>query len=234
MPQIDLARATVRIKDGLKLTGTVGTGGASVGATSVPVSGITQAIPVNTMCFIGTDPTMYTVTASVGGATPTNITVTPALVTAATAAEAIVVGPNFITVVMAEGNLTYEEKRKFEYVRNKRKIAFVKTGDEDPTDVSIDALWEYLSSVTASPPTIEEALKQKGNASTWITSGADLCEPYCVDIEVEYNPPCNTTNANERIDIKEFRFESLGHNLKDGMLNAKGSAKITDTTVTRY
>lgn len=237
MGQIDLARATIRIKDGFTVAGAVNnvSGYAASGnITTVTVDGFAVALPAGSELTFAGDNTVYKIISSVGGATPTSITFTPKLAVDLTDNQVVTVGPNFVEAVIGEGNLTYEEKRAFEYVRNKRKISFVRTGDEQPMDVSLDAIWEYLSSVSGESPTIEDALKQENQASAWVTSGADPCEPYCVDISIDYVPPCIGANKSERITLKEYRWESLNHDLKAGTIATKGMCKIVSPTKERY
>ena len=139
----------------------------------------------------------------------------------------ITVGPNLLKLKIGEGNVTFEEKRNIEYVREKRQVSlgFVKTGDDEPMDVSIDLIWEYLSSTMSDPPTPEEALNNTGGASAWVTSGADPCEPYSVDVEIVYTPPCPGVEG-EVILLKEYRWESISHDSKAGTMSTKGKCKI--------
>jgi hypothetical protein len=235
MPQIDLAQATIRLKDGYSAVGALNdVAGADALDTAITVDGFTAAIPAGVELRIAGHPTTYTVVSTVGGATPTSITITPALTASVADNAVITVGPRFVEVVVGEGNLTYDEKQSFEYTRNKRKIHSVRTGDEQPMDVSLDALWEYLTSYSTEPATLEEALKKEGAASSWASSGADPCEPYCVDIEIVYTPPCIEVGKRERITLKEFRHESLAHDLKAGTIATKGMCKIPRAVIQRF
>lgn len=235
MAQIDLASATVRILDGFRKAGAVNLmAGYAIGLGTAVVDGFSVALPAGARVKFAGHDTIYVLVSSVGGSTPTSITFLPVLTASVADNEVVTIGPRFIEVVMAEGNLTYEKKRKMEYVRNKRRISFVRTGDEEPMDVSLDALWEYLSSVAGEDPTIEDALLQENQAVTWVTSGTDPCEPYCVDIEVDYVPDCDAADSKERITLKEYRWESLNHNLKEGTIATKGMCKNSDVVKERY
>ncbi len=239
MAQIDLRNADIYIRDGYTATGAVNQSMTppADGDTSITVSGFSKAIPVgNTFTIVGST-LVFTVVSTTGGATPTAIVFTPAIATASGVpvnAAVVAVGPNVLRVRVGEGNLTYEEKRNVEYVREKRQIdlGFVRLGDDEPTDVSIDMVWEFLTADTTEPPSIEDALKKEGQAAAWVTSGADPCEPYCVDVEVIYTPPCSGVKA-ERILLKEFRYESIPHDLKAGTFSAKGKCKAQKAIKTR-
>lgn len=240
MAQIDLRNATIYIRDGFVLAGAVNQPASpgpipANGDTSITVDGFTSAIQAGAQFTIVGSTDTYTVVSTTGGSTPTAIVFTPALSTAkgVPADNAIVtISPNQLTVTVGEGNLTYEEKRDMEYVRNKRQIAFVRTGDDQPMEVSMDFVWEFIKSDTGQPPTVEEALKKIGNASAWVTSGADICEPYCVDILIEYIPPCLSVKK-EKILLKEYRWESLPHDLKAGTVSTKGKCKVLSPVITR-
>jgi len=242
MAQIDLRHADVYLKDGYSATGAVNQPSSpgpvpAAGDTTLTVDGFSKAIPAgNTFTVTGSTRT-YTVVSTVGGATPTQITFTPALATAdgIPVDDAVVtVGPNVLKVKMGEGNLTFSAKRAMTYVREKRSIVdgFVMTGDDEALDVKIDGIWEFLTAATGDPPTIEDALTQTGGAVNWVTSGEDPCEPYCVDIEVVYTPPCSGVDA-ERILLNEYRWEGLDHDLKAGTISTSGKCKILLPTKTR-
>jgi hypothetical protein len=237
MAQIDLRNADVYVKDGYQVTGAVNQTMTppATGDTSITVSGFTAAIPAGrTFTVVGAAKT-YTVVSTTGGATPTAIVFTPAFLTGdgiPANAAVVTIGPNVLKVKIGEGNLTFEEKRSMEYVHDKRAISFVRTGDDEPLDVSLDAIWEFLSSDSGQPPTFEEAVKGIGGASTWVTAGADPCEPYAVILEVIYTPPCATVKS-EKILLAEFRWESLAHDLKQGTIALKGKCKQLSPTISR-
>src|SRR6266576_3971774 len=88
-----------------------------------------------------------------------------------------------ITVTLGTGNLTYEEKRNIEYVKDRGLLDTVREGDEEPVDVRLDATWENLTGVGGAP-TVEDAMKRRGPAATWTSTSADPCEPFAVDIEI--------------------------------------------------
>jgi hypothetical protein len=224
----------------IKLLGAINHAGGtppSNGDSSITVDGFSAAIAVGTKFTLAGSSDTYEVLGTTGGATPTAISFSPALRTAAglPVDNAIVtLAGNTLKLKVGEGNLTYEEKRTMEYVREKRSVGagFVRTGDDDPTDVSIDLIWEFISSDAGDPPTPDEVFKKIGGASSWVTSGTDPCEPYSVDVTILYTPPCSGVKR-ERIVLKEFRWESISHDTKQGMLAVKGKCKILTPTVTR-
>ncbi len=213
-------------------------GAPVVGDTTIGVSGFTASIAVNsTFTLEGVNQT-FTVLSTVGGSTPTSITFTPALTQSAgipAQGAVIEVSSNALEVKIGEGTLTYNEKRNMEYVHNRRRVEFVRTGDDEPMDISFDFIWEFLSSLGGSDPiTIEEAIKGSANAVTagWVTSGADPCEPYCVDIRITYTPPCPGVEK-EIITLKEYRWEGLNHDLKAGTVASTGKCKISTADLER-
>ena len=136
--------------------------------------------------------------------------------------------PNTLEIMVGEGNFTYNERRNMEYIKDKGSLDTVRQGDEEPVEVRFDIQWEYLQSETE--VNIEEALKQIGAASAWVTSSADLCEPYAVDLIVLYDPDC-APNPTETITVADFRWESLEHDLRGGTIACSGNANVTLATV---
>lgn len=207
-----------------------GTASPANGDTVLAVDGFSQAIPVNSRLTVTGSTRKYRIVSSVGGVTPTSITITPPLATAdglPVDNAVVTVGPRSLSLKIGEGNLTYEEKRNINYVREKKSIqnGFVMTGDDEPMDVSLDAVWEFLSSDDPDPPTLEEILTHTGAGTAWLTSGADKCEPHSLDMEILYAPPCEGVPG-ERILLRETRWETIGHDLKAATLSIKGKCKV--------
>jgi hypothetical protein len=141
-------------------------------------------------------------------------------------------GGNSLEVKVGEGNLTWSEKKNRQYYKNRGLLDTVRDGDEEPVDVKLDFTWEWLKADTGDTPTVEDALKKRGEAASWVTTSADTCEPYAVDIEIIYSPPC-VDQKNETILLSDFRYESLDHDIKAGTVSVSGKCNVTEATVTR-
>jgi hypothetical protein len=191
-------------------------------ATSTVLVTFTGIVSVGQYIQFGGHMQYYEIMAhSETAANTSSITIFPALLNPLVNAEAIVVLGNGIYLKLGDGNLTYSEKRNLIYIRDRGYIDTMKVGDDEPMDVSLDFTWEFLRSVAGGSPTIEEALKQIGNASTWTSTSADPCEPYCVNVWLLDIPPCGTDAEN--IQLPEFRWTSLDHDLKGGKVSIKAS-----------
>ena len=146
--------------------------------------------------------------------------------------------PNELLIKIGEGNITFSENRAIEYILDRGLIDEVREGDEAPVDVSFEFNWEYLtgSPTTAAPPTPKDALQRTGNASSWISSDADLCAPYAIDIEILFEPDCGASAGveNERITISDFRWETLDMDLRAGTISATGRANVKLVTAVRF
>lgn len=244
--QIDLKNATVYIRDGYsggtgaKVGAVNNASGYAAAATTMTVDGFSAAVTTGDYFTVvgskatGTNVlTRHKITAHTEtSSATTSITFTPGLSASVLDNAVITIQPNQIEVTIGEGNLQYTEKRNIEYVRDRGLLDTVREGDQEPVEVRLDATWEFLRGDTSDPPTIEEVLKQVGNAASWVSSSTDACEPYAVNIDIWYNPPCGTTK-DEIIKLVDFRWESFDHNMKDGQLSISGKCNVTQATVTR-
>jgi len=140
--------------------------------------------------------------------------------------------PNELEIKIGDGVLEYTERRTIEYELDRGVLDEVSEGDEVPVDVSIDFIWEFLRASVGDPPTVEDALKQRGEASSWVSSDADTCRPYAVDIEITVDPPCGAIQ-NEVILLSDFRYEELGHNIREAQVSVRGRCNVKEATVTR-
>ena len=211
----------------------------AVGADTVVVDSGAGAVIAfgDTLTFANLDPnqqdtTVYTVTAKVDSTFTTSITFTPDLVVDLQDNAPITVLPHQLEVRLGDGNFSYTEKKPREYKKNRGKLDSVRNGDEEPLEVKLDFAWIFIKSSTGEDLTVEDVLKQQGQASTWVTAGVDPCEPYCVTMRIKYIPPCTNTK-NEIIDLAEFRYEELQHDTKTAMIACTGKCNLTTPTVTR-
>lgn len=140
--------------------------------------------------------------------------------------------PNSLNIKVGGGQLKYTEKVNREYIKDRGKLDQVRNGDEEPVDVAFEFEWEFLYADTGKPASIEDALKQRGQASTWVTTDTDPCAPYCVNIVVVNAPPCAGTKT-EVIKLLYFRYEQLDHDAKAGQVQVTGKCNIKEATITR-
>ena len=139
-----------------------------------------------------------------------------------------------ITVTVGEGNLTYTERRNIEYTLDRGLLDEVREGDEVPVDVSLDAVWDYITGATSSgTPTISDALKNVGEAAAWVSSDSDACRPYAVDLVITYLPTPSTCGDQEVITLSDFRYEELAQDLRAGTISISGRCNVTKATAVR-
>ncbi len=238
MAQLDIKNCNVYLRDGY--TGPADPAGAvnnvagfAIGATTMVVDAFTGAVVTGDYFTVGGRQQRYKITAHVEtlGAT-TSITFTPGLVTAALDNDVVAIQPHHLQIRIGEGNISWTEKRPIVYVKDRGILDTVREGDEEPVEVKLDATWVFLKASTGQEVSIHDVLKKRGEAAAWVTSGSDPCEPYCVDIVIEYTPPC-TTEQMEIYTIRDFRYEELGSDLKAGQLSISGKANVVEVDVTR-
>lgn len=148
-------------------------------------------------------------------------------------------GSNELEIKIGEGTLTFSEKKNMEYTRDRGVLDDVREGDEEPMDVSFEFVWTYLkgpssaSTISGGTPTIEDALKQRGAATSWTSSDADTCRPYSVDLEIEHAPTPSNCGDKETITLPDFRWESLDHDFRAGTVSCSGKCNAKEATIVR-
>jgi hypothetical protein len=241
MAQIDLKFATINISDGYSGAFTVNqpTTPPAIGDTQLDVTGFTGALAAGDQFTVAGDLNasgliVHTVlTHTETGGNTTHVTFSPALAVAVADGAVGAVLPHKLTLFLGDGTLEYTEHRNIEYKLNQGRIKYARLGDEQPMDVSLDFVWEFLTAASADTlPSPEDAFKRRGKASGWVTSGTDPCEPYAVDLTVDYKPPCPGTDK-ETIVLKEYRYEELQHSFKNAQISTKGKCKIREAQPTR-
>ena len=243
MARIELRDVTIYLQDGFS--------GSAVVATAVPANGDNN-LNVNTVSTTDTPTTMvpvggrftinsnstiiYTITAETNSAnTVNNITFTPNLATANTVpavGDVITFLPQRIEVKIGEGNLTYTEAKEYEYLLDRGNLDTVKEGDEQPVEVNLEFVYEFIKSSSGGSITPVDAIKQIGEAAGWISSSADQCDPCGIDILAKHCVPCGT-DEDEDVLLQDFRWESLDYDYQAATIAVSGRCNVSDATVTR-
>jgi len=231
------------IIDALELIASVDTNdvlvtGASEGPFIIEYRGQYLATDVVLMTIDGTSLTNASSAESITelhpGATTWELTFTPALDAGDLPAndDVITFFPQQLDIKIGDGNVTYTEANEYEYDLDRGVLDTVREGDQVPIDVSIDFVYEFITTGTSEEITPMDALKQIGGATLWVSSSADPCEPYSVDLEVVYTPLCTTSEIETTL-FPEFRSESREVDFGEASVSVSGRCNVTAPTVTR-
>jgi hypothetical protein len=245
MARIELRDVTIYIQDGLSGTANL-SANASQNDTTLNINTIvlnttdTDLVPVGARLTVGGEntATYHTVTAR----TPTSnspttcITITPAMgagsYNSGNAEGAITFYPQRVEISLGEGNLTWTESKEYEYLTERGDLDTVKEGNEQPVEMSMDFVYEYIKTESGQDVTPVDALKQTGEADEWVTSADDQCEPYAVDILAKHCVPCGT-DQDEDVLFTDFRYESLDFDVGEATIAVSGRCNVSEPTVTR-
>jgi len=247
MARIELRDATIRVLDGLSGTALVndtpGVNDTNVDINTVNLNTVdADLVPIGARFTVNTanHTTVHTVTArtpadvnGVSTSPTTNIVFTPAWTANAPAnGAAITFQSNRIDIKIGEGNLKYTENKEYNYMLDRGDLDTVREGDEKPLDVTLEFVYEFVTTGTSEAITPVDALKQQNSADEWVTSSSDACEPYAVDLQIEHDPPCGTAQTETTI-LPDFRYEKLEFSLKDATISVTGKCNASKATITR-
>lgn len=171
--------------------------------------------------------------AAVPTTTTVAITFSPAL-SAGTYADggAITFLPQELAIKIGDGNLTYTEQSEYNYDLDRGALDTVRSGDEVPMEVALNFVYEWMTTGTGEAVTPMDAIKRKGGAAEWVSSSADPCEPYCIDIEVVYTPICGGAEIETSL-FPDFRSESREVDFGEAAVSVSGRCNATEPTITR-
>jgi hypothetical protein len=211
--------------------------GTASASLSVATSGRKITVNLGTSTASAITTTAAQIKTAIEANATANAMVTVALETAGTGvveaiAETTLDGQKSISIKIGEGNLTYSEHRNVEFTRDRGALDTVREADEEPVDLSIDATWEWIKGLTSSTPTLEDVLKKRGEAASWVSTADDPCQPYCIDIELWNAPGCGTIE-DEIIMFEEYYYETVDHDLREGTLATAGRCNRKEATSSR-
>lgn len=236
MPVIDLKNVTIYFEDGTLMNGAVNNvAGYAPGAATIIVDGFTAKVPVGARLSINGDD-RYSVVSTVEttGAT-TSITITPVLHDAIVDDAVVIAYGVFLKIKVGDGTCTFAEKKPREYKLDRGLLDSVRNGDQVPMDVSIGLMYVALTASAGDPPTPEDALKQRGAASTWVNVDvSDPCAPFAINIRLDHQPPGCSAFQVERVILPSFRYEELNHDPKAGTIACTGKCNALEAIVSRF
>lgn len=234
MARIELKNCLIYIRDGFTGAAAVNNvGDYAAGATTMVIDGYTGIIPTGALFQVVGSDRLHRITATTETATDTTgITFTPGLGGAVLDNAVITLAGRSISIKSGDGNLTWSETDNYEYDLDRGVLDTVRKGDEEPMQLSLDSVFEFITAVTGADPTLREALKQTGQASAWTSASSDTCEPYAVDIVIEQKQPCSGVKP-ELIIFPDFRMESLDFDAQAATISLSGRCNATGPTSSR-
>lgn len=245
MARIQLRDTTIYIRDGLSGTAAIDsdtspadlTGETTLDVTSVSLNtDVTNKIPVGARFTIAgeTGSVVHTVTARTpASAGPTtNIVFTPAVASNVSDTAALTFLPQQIEIQIGDGDISWTEAREFIYDLDRDLLDTVRQGQEQPLEIEMAFIFEYVTTQSGQTITPVDALKRIGQASEWVSSSSDLCEPYAVDVYIRHCVPCGTDYDQDFL-FQDFRYESLEYSIQDASISVSGRCNVTDVVTTR-
>jgi len=108
-------------------------------------------------------------------------------------------GSNELTIPVMEGDLSFVETTEAPVIMNRGTLYGMATPQETPLELSFTLKFEEWQgkSASGSDPSPVDALRNRGNASTW--SGTLTCGPYTVDLEFTISKPCSAAGEEDEV-----------------------------------
>jgi len=244
MARIELKNAPIYLRDGLSGTSAINEASPAATDTDLTVDTTvlnttdTDLIPVGAL-FTVVGETDATQTHVVTARTPassgptTNIVFSPALGAGTYLDDAVITfQPHLLYIQVGDGNLTFTETVERIYDRDRGILDTVRNGDEQPLELNLEFTYVYVTAQSGKVVTPVDALKQLGDAAEWVSSDADQCAPYAVDVELRHCVPCGT-DEDEKLVFGDFRYETLEYDLQEATIAVSGRCNVTDAVATR-
>ena len=226
------------IVDGALLTGATGAVGLNVGVqTTVANSTNTDLIPVGARFTIVGESGLpvHTVTArdnDSDDAATLRIAFTPILASVVSESDVINFLPQRLQIAIGDGDLNWTEAREMIYDLDRDILDTVRQGQDQPLEIDLAFTFEYVTTESGQAITPVDAVKRIGEASEWVSSSSDLCEPYAVDFYVIHCVPCGSDEDQDLL-FQDFRYESLEYSIRDASIAVSGRCNVTDVVTTR-
>jgi len=225
------------IINGASLTGTTITGGSTLGLQMLVLnSDVTNRVPVGGRFTIATETgtPIHTITSRYQNPMDGTLTIafTPAIASTVAESDAVVFMPQRLSIRIGDGDVTWTESREMIYDLDRDLLDSVREGQEQPVEIELNFVFEEVTATSGQPVSPVDALKRIGEATEWVSSSADLCQPYAVDLFVIHCVPCGTDQDQDFL-FQDFRWESLDYSIQDAAIAVSGRCNVANITTTR-
>lgn len=209
----------------------------SPGDYTIELSGVYEGLSTPTLTVDDVDlmgGTGVAVTTEQPGAVTWMLTFTPALDGGdlAVNGDTITFLPQQIDIKIGDGDIKYTEADNFTYDLDRGELDTVRKGNDAPLEVSLNFVYEHITTGTSETIAPMDALKRINGASAWVSSAEDKCEPYAVDLVVIHTPPCGTSEPETTV-FTDFRSEKREVGFKDANIAVSGKCNTVEPSVTR-
>lgn len=140
--------------------------------------------------------------------------------------------PQTVELKIGEGNVEYSETQEAIVDTDRGLLDGMRAGTDQPLTWSASFVYNWMRASSGDPITVYEALKQKGDASTWVNSSVDKCEPYQFDFYMIDTPPCGS----EEVEITIFRYSrvtSINPSVEAASVSLDATSKSTEPEIVR-
>lgn len=117
--------------------------------------------------------------------------------------------------------------RNFKYDLDRGLLDTVRFGDDVPMDVTSSFTYEHITTGTGEATSPVDAIKRRGPCAEWVSSADDKCQPFAVDIEISFQPPCGTAEPDVTI-FPDFRSEKIEPDFKNSLISLSGKCFATE------
>lgn len=243
MARIELRHCTIDLLDGLAGTAIAPVSPPMMGDATLMITSpalntdVADQVPVGARFTIAgeTDPlAVHTVTARTptSGST-TSITFAPALGAGTYAASAVITFQSQqLTIKVGDGDVKYTENTAYIYDLDRGDLDTVREGNQVPMDLTLNFTYEHITTGTSETISPMDAIKRKNKASEWVSSAADKCEPYAVDVRITHTPPCGTSQKEITL-LVDFRSEKREPDFKNSAIAITGKCNAVEPVVSR-
>lgn len=244
MARIELRYCSIFMKDGLAGTAAINqsmtapvTGDATMTIDTVVLNtDITTQVPIGARFTVAgeSDATqVHVVTGRTGPDPTTAITFSPALGAGTYLDDGVITfTAQELNIKIGDGDLKYTENLSYVYDLDRGILDDVRLGDDAPMDLSLDFVYEHITTGTAETISPMDALKQIGGASGWLSSATDQCQPYSVDLLIIYTPPCGTSQIETTL-FPDVRADKREVSFKDSKISLTAKCFAIEPIVTR-
>lgn len=226
------------VVDGALLTGVTVSSLGTLGMDTIVLNtDNTDLVPVGARFTIATETgtPIHTVTArdnTDADASTLRVAITPVIASAVVDTDTITFLPQQIEIKIGEGDLSWTEAREILYDLDRDLLDTVRLGQEQPVEIDLAFIFDYVTTESGQTITPIDALKRIGEASEWVNSSTDACEPYAVDIYVVHCVPCGT-DQDQDFTFSDFRYESLEYSIQDASIAVSGRCNVSSVTTSR-